>query len=136
MKPARRIDPALILIIPLLRLLGGRVYSLPITTLTKRREPWTSCCLLIGLGITIFLLGHLALGVSVRSMILAWIGSSIAYFLFQIPHRFRQHIESFFVAHMIALTLISALAGYDSKIKKQHKSEPQTGISSKISKAF
>lgn len=117
---AKKIDPVLLIAIPLLGIVGGGYLSLPTTSLTRGKEPWTSMTLLVGLGTMIFLVGHFGFRTTLSPILWSWLAGSIMYFLMASVGGFRQHIEPFFVAHMIAFVCLMGLASLEHK--KQNKS--------------
>lgn len=115
----KKFDPVLLIAIPLLGIVGGGYLSLPTTSLTRGKEPWTSMILLIGLGTMIFLVGNFGFRTTLSPILWSWLAGSILYFLMESVVGFRQHIEPFFVAHMIAFACLMGLASVEHK--KQHK---------------
>lgn len=111
----KKFDPALLIAIPLLGIVGGGYLSLPTTSLTRGKEPWTSIILLVGLGTMIFLVGHFGFRTTQSPILWAWLAGSIMYFVMASVGGFRQHIEPFFVAHMIAFVCLMGLATLEHK---------------------
>jgi hypothetical protein len=128
----KKFDPALLIAIPLLGIVGGGYLSLPTTSLTRGKEPWTSMVLVLGLGAVVFLVGHYGFNVRLSLVLWAWLAGSIVYFLMTSVGGFRQHIEPFFAGHMIALVCLFALASIDNKIQ-QNKSRHATPTSRSVS---
>ena len=127
----KKFDPMLLIAIPLLGIVGGGYLSLPTTSLTRSKEPWTSITLLIGLGTMIFLVGRFGFSTTLSSILWSWLVGSIMYFLMASVGGFRQHIEPFFVAHMIAFTCLMGLASLEHK--KQNKPHRATTTSRSVS---
>ena len=130
----KKFDPALLIAIPLLGIVGGGYLSLPTTSLTRGKEPWTSIILLVGLGMMIFLIGHFGFRTTQSPILWAWLAGSIMYFLMASVGGFRQHIEPFFVAHMIAFVCLMGLASIEHK--KQNKPRHATTTSRPVSMIF
>ncbi len=119
----KKFDPVLIVAIPLLGIVGGGYLSLPTTSLTRGKEPWTSKALLVGLGTMIFVVGHFGFRTTLPPILWSWLAGSILYFLMASVGGFRQHIEPFFVAHMIAFACLMGLASIEHKPQnKPHRS--------------
>jgi hypothetical protein len=127
----KKFDPALIIAIPLLGIVGGGYLSLPTTSLTRGKEPWTSMTLLVGLGTMIFLVGHFGLRTTQLPILWSWLAGSIIYLLMASVGGFRQHIEPFFAAHMIAFACLMGLASIEHK--KQNKPHRATTTSRSVS---
>jgi len=106
----KKFDPVLIISILLLGIVGGGYLSVPTTKLTRGKEPWTSMVLLVGLGTTTFLFGHFGLGASLTLILWSWLAGSVLYLLIASVGGFRQHVEPFFGAHMIAFVCLMWLA--------------------------
>ena len=87
--------------------------------------------LLVGLGAMIFLVGHFVFRTTVSPILWSWLAGSIMYFLMASVGGFRQHIEPFFVAHMIAFACLMGLASIENK--KQNKPHRATTTSRSIS---
>ena len=130
----KKFDPVLLIAIPLLGIVGGGYLSLPATSLTSGKEPWTSMTLLIGLGAMIFLAGHFGFRTTLSPILWSWLAGSILYFLMAAVGGFRQHIEPFFVAHMIAWACLMGLASVEhKKQKRQHRATAASHSISMIS---
>jgi hypothetical protein len=123
----KKFDPVLLIAIPLLGIVGGGYLSLPTTSFTRGKEPWTSMTLLVGLGTMIFLVGHFGFKTTLSPILWSWLAGSILYFLMASVGGFRQHIEPFFVAHMIAFACLMGLASVE--YKKQNKPHRATTTS-------
>ncbi|QTN32515.1 hypothetical protein HZ994_09295 [Akkermansiaceae bacterium] len=115
----KKFDPALILIIPLLGIIGGGYLSLPITSISKGREPWTSLALVAGLALAIALVGGLLMGSSHSSILIAAAIGILVYTVMASVGGFRQHIEPFFAAHMLAFMALLILTPMQNKEAEQ-----------------
>ncbi|MDF1756268.1 MAG: hypothetical protein P1U89_26000 [Verrucomicrobiales bacterium] len=124
----KKFDPAIIIVIPLLGTIGGGYLSLPVTSLTRRKEPWTSTLLLLLLGVIIWLIGKHTMATSLDSIIWAWLSGIVFYLVMAMAGGFRQHIEPFFVAHVIAFLSLFTLANLKDK-KEQNKTVVASGVS-------
>ena len=115
----KKFDPAVIVAIPILGIIGGGYLSLPVTSLTRGKEPWTSIILLLLFGLVLWLVGTYAISTTLETVLWAWTAGAVFYLVMVSVGGFRQHIEPFFVAHMIAFTCLMGLASIDNK--KQNK---------------
>ncbi|MDF1816941.1 MAG: hypothetical protein P1V20_32370 [Verrucomicrobiales bacterium] len=122
----KKFDPAIIVAIPLLVIIGGGYLSIPITSLTRSKEPWTSMLLLPLLGVIIWLVGKYAMSTSLESILWAWLGGAFFYLFMAMAGGFRQHIEPFFVAHVVAFLCLFTLANLGNK-KEQNKTVVVSG---------
>jgi amino acid transporter len=130
----KKFDPVLLIAIPLLGIVGGGYLSLPTALLTRGKEPWTSMMLAFGLGTMIFLVGHFGFKTTLSPILWSWLAGSIMYLLMASVGGFRQHIEPFFIAHMIAFTCLMGLASVEhEKQEKQHRSTAASRSVSMIS---
>jgi hypothetical protein len=110
-----KFDPALLFAIPMFGIVGGGYLSLPTTSITRGKEPWTTITLLVGLGTMIFLVGHFGFRATQPPMLWSWLAGSTMYFLMASVGGFRQHIEPFFVAHMTAFVCLMWLVSLEHK---------------------
>jgi hypothetical protein len=111
----KKFDPTLLIAIPLLGIVGGGYLSLPITSMTRGKEPWTSMALVFGLGSLVFLIGHYGFSVRLSLVFWAWFAGSIVYFFMTSARGFSQHIEPFFAGHMIAFACLFWIASMSDK---------------------
>ena len=122
---SKKFDPAIIVAIPLLGIIGGGYLSLPVTSLTRGKEPWTSISLLLLFGLVLWLVGTYAMSTTFRTILWAWTAGSVFYLVMVSVGGFRQHIEPFFVAHMMAFLCLLGLAAIGNK-KEQNKASIST----------
>lgn len=64
-----KFDPALILAIPLLGIIGGGYFSLPILQMTRGREPYTSLILGVGIAVIAWITSHHILSISIGNSV-------------------------------------------------------------------
>jgi hypothetical protein len=102
----KKFDPALILAIPLLGVIGGGYFSLPVLQLTRGREPYTSLILGVGIAAIVWSIAHHILSVSIGYSALMSVLPLAVYLISTSVGGFRQHIEPFFMAHMMAIMVI------------------------------
>lgn len=127
----KKFDPLLLIAIPLLGIVGGGYLSLSTLSLTRGKEPWTSMILVLGLGAMIFLVGHFEFRSTLSPIFWSWVAGSIMYLLMASVGGFRQHIEPFFVAHMVAYACLMGLASIEHK--KQNKPHREATNSRSVS---
>lgn len=121
----KKFDPAIIVAIPILGIIGGGYLSLPVTSLTRGKEPWTSISLLLLFGLVLWLVGTYAMSTTFETILWAWAVGLGFYLVMVSVGGFRQHIEPFFVAHMMAFLCLMGLAAISNK-KEQNKTSIQT----------
>lgn len=123
----RKFDPALIIAIPLLGILGGGYLSLPITSISRGKEPWTSIVLLLCLVAPIWLVGRFAIMSSPTTILWSWAAGLAFYLIMASAGGFRQHIEPFFVAHMMAFLCMFGLTAIKNKNEQNKALVPTAG---------
>ena len=111
----KKFDPALIAIVPLLGIVGGGYLSLPVTSLLKCRQPWTSIGLVLGLVGVLSFCGICILGASLMTVAIAAIAGVTAYLVMASFSGFRQHIEPFFAAHMLGFMALLVVSSIQNK---------------------
>lgn len=102
-------NPPALILIPILCILGGGYISVPVTSLTGGKEPFTTGLTLLLFAAILWLAGIHALSASPVAIFLAWAAGSTSYLILGYKSGFRHHIESFFVAHMLTLVGLAAL---------------------------
>lgn len=98
---------ALIILIgmPIMGLLFGGIYSLPVIYLTKEKEPWLSLLLSFGLAITVLGMGFLG-QVPLSYLVCVWLFTIICLFIARkIFGSLGHNLERFGMVHSLALLL-------------------------------
>ena len=122
---AKKFDPAIIVAIPLLGIIGGGYLSLPVTSLTRGKEPWTSFLLLLLFALVLWLVGTFGISTTLKNILWSWAAGSSFYLVMVSVGGFRQHIEPFFVAHLMAFLCLMGLAAISNK-REQNKASLST----------
>jgi|GEM_PF-1638469 len=119
----KKLDPAIIVAIPIVAVIGGGYLSLPVTSLTRGKEPWTSISLLILFALVLWLVGTYAVSAPLKTILWVWAGGSAFYLIMVAVGGFRQHVEPFFIAHMMAFLCLMGLTAISNK--KQNEASLQ-----------
>jgi len=93
----------------------GGYLSVPVSSLLRGREPWTSLVLLSGLFAVLWLMGGFIINTSPLVIFGVWAIGAIIYLISASVGGFRNPIESFSVAHIMALIAFGGMLLVESK---------------------
>lgn len=131
----KKFDPAIFVAIPLLGIIGGGYLSLPVTSLTRGKEPWTSFLLLLVFALVLWLVGTFGISTTLKNILWSWAAGSAFYLVMLSVGGFRQHIEPFFVAHLMAFVCLMGHAAISNK-REQNKASISTPAPPRVQSAM
>jgi hypothetical protein len=91
--------------LPILGILYGGIYSYPAGRITKERDPWFTLLLASGLAVTIFGVGF-AVHASASHLGVVWLASAIVLLLVRVAFGLPGNFEHFGMVHLATLLIL------------------------------
>lgn len=115
------------MLLPILGILMGGIYSFPAMRLTKERDPWLTLLLAVGLAVTVFGLGC-PVGTPVEQLAVVWAVSILLLLAARMMYGGLGHsLERFGIVHMATLLILFAVLALNGV-----KREARNSVSAEI----